>query len=128
MRITVGKTLLGTSPEQTGALPVSGLSGSAATEVREARGSCEGARRLALNGNNLATFSVPITRQFDTVAEAEKYLFDTALAGAVEGALTVEFRDGTSTSSTWAIATPANLQHHGVMVSVTWNLRIGAKM
>lgn len=128
MTIYVGNERLGTSPDEVDPRTVGGLVGSGRSEIQRARGKCDGPVRLGLRGNPVGSFTVPTVREFATVSEAARYVWEISLAGAVEGALTVEFDDTTSSSAEWAIATPSNLQHKGVLVTATWAIEAGAKL
>jgi hypothetical protein len=125
MRITVGNVLLGDYDED---IPIGGLNVSGEPVVNRGRGTCTGLERLRKNGARSMRMTVPTKRTFESVAEAQRWMLETGIAGGYEGILSCELADSSSVSVAWAVATPSDLTHRGVLVSATWSIEAGERL
>lgn len=130
MRLTIGDTLLGEYPgdEIPGGAPIGGLRASGTGRTQTSRGVCGGMARLRDQGDATARLTVPVTRTFDSVAEAERFVLETARSGGVEGPMRAELGDGSEVLYPWAVARPGDLQHTGVMVRARWEVEAGERL
>ncbi|HRQ87208.1 MAG TPA: hypothetical protein PLA50_00300 [Bacteroidia bacterium] len=125
MRVTVGSVLLGDLESD---VPIGGFTASGGGETQKGKGSCSGLSRLRLRGGGTASFSVPTKLTFPSVAEAQKWICDTAKVGGYEGLLRFAFEDGSQTLFPWAVARPDSLSHRGVLVTAQWRIEAGEKL
>ena len=125
MRISIGSTLLGDYDDD---VHIGGLSVSADGTTQTGRAQSGGMARLRDRGNALVSITVPTKRTFDSVAEAEKWIMDTAQAGGYSGLFTIEYTDGSDTRFDWAVARPSSLSHIGLLVIATWSIQAGERL
>lgn len=128
MIIKVGGNLLGTSPKETDKRIIGGFNATASPQIQRAPGACGELGRLKIAEKGYGALTIPTTRAFDSVAEAEKYCVDTALIGGHEGKLLIQYETGAESSAEWAVAVPNSLKYTGVLVAAVWQIEVGKRL